>query len=259
MYIWILNEAQNNNLINSTFFASDWRQTGKYLLWIFSGIDCHNVAFNDSHGTACCGVHKVAMHLKHGTFPDESFGQCFLGQLFGGLYFLIPIAGMSGYVVLVSQFGRVRILRSEPVHAVLKFGWQPTVHLEGSANSLKRMLLSSFLLCWGKVFLKRWTQRVQKLGKWMVCLMRAVRLRIERIISASKQFQTHIAQNSAQHIRSEYFAYWLTKKPLVEAVKWYRLSSIVIMCKYMRSPFIFRLPGGGFHPLNVNCFIHAGC
>ncbi len=60
------------------------------------------------------------------------------------------------------------------------------------------------------------------------------------------------------HFWSIRFAYWFTKKPFVEAVMWKRLSSFVITCMYIKSPFIFRLPIGGFQPLNVNCFRQFG-
>ena len=91
---------------------------------------------------------------------------------------------MTGYVVLVAELGRVGVLGAEPVHRVLEVGREPAHRLKGRADALERVLLCASLLDEREALLERGAQIVEQVDQRMICLVRTVRLRVERVVCA---------------------------------------------------------------------------
>ena len=151
---------------------------------VLSWVNGHYVVFDDGHGTSGCRVDKVTMNLEHGSFADEPFGQRLLRQLFGCLYFFVPVARVTRYVVLVTELGRVRVFGAEPVHRVLEIGREPRVDLKGRADPLEGMLLSALLLDLSKSLFERAAERVEQVDERVIHFVCGVLLGTECVIGA---------------------------------------------------------------------------
>jgi hypothetical protein len=158
---------------------------------LLARIDRHDVVLDDELRASSRRVHEIAVHLEHGALADQSLGQGLLGQFACGLDLLVPVARVAWDMVLVAEFGRVRVLGAEPVHRVLKVRREPREHLVGCADSLERMLLGAFALYGGEVALETRAQHVEQINQRVADLVRVVLFWIEQVIGAPLEKEIH--------------------------------------------------------------------